>query len=253
MFIKKMQERIGDKEDLEKKLLLILKKVHISSKETAEYMYNILDEWYDIMEKDYRRESYDSYTLGKALDDIALDPVTFEFNDKEDLRLILKRQKFRDDGRTFFKSELPFKEKRSYNLKSKYGQSSLEYIIIHIGEFFLLHHLIKLIEQDINEIEKNPNEYDPNISLCIKHLYNGIKYIFYGMSSFFALYTGGRIEEYSIRLTRSSYGQYYPGSSDYKYVKRLPGFDTLSDDNKYIKMLRDKEYDELVEILDSMN
>lgn len=253
MFIKKIQERIGDKEELEKKLLLILKKVNISSKETAEYMYNILDEWYDIMERDYRNEIYSSYTLGQTLDDIALDPVTFEFNDKEDLRLILKRQKFRDNGCKIFNNELSFREKRSYNLKSKYGQSSLEYIIIHIGEFFLLHHLIKLIEQDINEIEKNPNEYDPNISLCIKHLYDGIKYIFYGMSSFFALYTGGKIEECNIRVSESSYGHYYPGSPGCKYVKRLPGFDTLSDDNRYIKMLRDKKYDELIEILDSIN
>lgn len=247
MFIKKMQERIGDKETLEKKLLLILKRVNTSAKETAEYIYDNLELWYDIG-KNY--ENGKNYDLCLMLDDIALDPQTFEFNDKEDLNLVLKRKKIKDPT-NFFSSwtDRSYEEKRNYALKQQ--NQPLERIIISIGDNFLLYHLSKLLEKDVEEIEKNPAEYDPNISSDIVNLYKSISFIFHVIDGKYSLYDT-KCEDIYIKIGYSTSG-YSTFKDTYPGAKRLPGFDTLPDDNKYIKMLRDKEYDELIEILDSMD
>lgn len=251
LFVEKIRKKMPSREEKEKELFFLLKKINDSAEKAAKYMYENIELWYGLGSKSnsyfFEEEIYN------LLDEIVINPETFKFN-TEELTNILETKIDKDTSCivTGIKKKKD-NERNGYLQREKYRSDQLEKLIIEWGTAFFIYNLLILLQDYYIEVINSKEKYNFKLSEGIENIYEQLFKISNEADSMFYLYTSHIIENTQGRFEFSEYNfdedEYY---FDEK-IKKLPTFEILREDNKYIQWLKDKRFGVLIKELKSIN
>lgn len=280
LFIERMQEKLGKielspeklkkvlKEKRERELLslihrtqeneflLLLKKINDSAEKTAKYLYDNMDSWYDLAlfkENYLDEETLNKETLKnfcKLFDEIVIDPKTFEYNieklDEIIGKIKIKRSKF------YIHEVIEKNDDEKYGVikRKEYKNSLLERMVIELGSSFLICNLYILILKEYKEIIDNKDIYDLFLQKIIIRIENALSSnsfwnnIFYDYNT--CLYYNSNIYSFEDIF---KYKVEDEELTNYKNNQECLFFKVLGYNNQYIKMIKNKNFIELIKEL----
>lgn len=244
LFVEKIRKKMPSREEKEKELFSLLKKINDSAEKAAKYMYENIELWYGL--GDNSNSYFFEEEIYNLLDEIVINPETFKFN-TEELTNILETKIDKDTSCivTGIKKKKD-DERNGYLQREKYRSDQLEKLIIEWGTAFFIYNLLILLQNDYTQLINSKEKYNFKFSEGIENIYDQLSKISKEADSMFYLYTSHRIENTLGRFEFSDY------NFDEK-IKKLPTFEILREDNKYIQWLKDKRFGVLIKELKSIN
>lgn len=272
LFIEKMQSQLEKKDNLklilekrknikllddltkqeEERFLFLLKKVNDSAEKAAKYLYDHMDLWYSLGLVDEFSDEFNCeyYTYGGPLevrenfyaffDEIVMDPKTFEFNILE-LKNIMEI-KLENNKPIFYIPPKKKKERKGWIKRNEYKRFPLEKLIIEWGTLFLIYNLHNLISKDEKIITFYEEKYENKIVRAVNNIIRALEYIIYETKKTYYLYSTKNIYSTKEKIEKELF---------VKNKLRLPTFDVLKRDNRYIKRLEaDSSYNPFQDLKD---